>query len=296
MRYLLLIAWTAALWGQPAPPAETPVIENTGKPMNVKAGCTAEMINDLGLSCSADEPCPIFLEFSGIAAVADRIIVAGNLHTTTTTLESILLTSDNAGKTWVEAHPRISMGVLDHVQFFDFELGWINGHILQPTPKDAFFLISSDGGKTWRKRPVSGESMPGGVQQFWFDSRTHGLMLIERPPSDDGMRHELWESMTGGDSWSVRQVDSKPITVTRPAASPSGWRIHSDSKTQSHRIERQAGTKWEPVASFRVSAGECKPPPPAEEKETVVEPPVEVSQPVKPPPAKRPPTLKPRRD
>jgi hypothetical protein len=299
MRHLLLIGWTiAALQGQPAdaPAANPAALENLGKPMTVKAACTVEMVNDLGLSCSVDEPCAIYLELSDVSAVADRLVVSGNLHTSTTTLESILLSSDNGGKTWVEPHARIPMAVLDRVQFFDFELGWINGHILQPTPKDAFFLITSDGGKTWRKRPIMGESSPGAVQHFWFDSRTHGLMLIERPPSDDGMRHELWESMTGGDSWNVRQVDAKPIPVARPSASPPSWRIRSDSKTQAHRIERQAGARWESVASFSVSAGECKPAPPPATEVPAIEVPLEDSEPVKPAPPKRTPTLRPKRN
>jgi hypothetical protein len=298
MKFLLLIGWTlAVLQGQPAEPPATPaILENTGKPMTVRAACSLEMVTDLGLSCSAEEPCPIYLELSDLTAVGDRLVVSGNLHTSTTTLESVLLTSDNMGKTWVEGHARVPMAMLDRVQFFDFELGWVNGHILQPTPKDAFFLITSDGGKTWRKRPVSGESTPGAIQQFWFDSRTHGLMLIERPPSDDGMRHELWESMTSGDSWNVRQVDSKPIPVTRPAPAASPWRIHSDSKTQAHRIERQAGAKWEPVASFSVKAGECKPAPPSETEAPAANPAAETPETVKPRPSQRSPTLKPKRD
>lgn len=283
MRYLVLVATLAAvLYGQ--------------SPITLETRCTAQMIQDLGLTCSFDDPCPVHLELSDIHAVGDRLIVSGNLHTNSATLESILLASDDAGKTWAEPQARIPMAVLDHIQFHDFEIGWINGHILQAIPKDAFFLITSDGGKTWRKRPIFGESRPGAIELFWFDSRTHGLLLMERPHSDDGIKHELWESMTGGDSWDVRQVDSKPIPLSRPAATQA-WRIRSDAKTQSHRIERQTGPKWDAVASFRVTPGECKPAPPPPEpeppKETVAPEP-EPPPPAKPPPSKRPPTLKPK--
>lgn len=296
MRRLVLVAiLTTVLHGQ-SPPAP---IENTGKPITIEARCSAEIIQDLGASCSIEAPCPIHLELSDIKAVGDRLIVSGNLHTSSTTLESILLVSDTAGKTWVEAHPRIPMAVLDQIQFHDFEIGWINGHVLHAIPKDAFFLITSDGGKTWRKRSIFGESRPGAVELFWFDSRTHGLLLIERPPSEDGFKHELWESMTGGDSWNVRQVDSKPIPLSRPAVTGStgAWRIQPDARTQSHRIERQSGAKWEMVASFRVTPGECKPAPPPEPevpKESVA-PESEPAPPAKTPPAKKPPTLKPKR-
>jgi hypothetical protein len=267
MRCLIVALSVAVLHGQSTPA----VIQNTGKPMAIQVRCTAETIHELGLACSIEQPCPLYLDLSDIHAVGDRLVVAGNLHTSSTTLESILLASDDVGKTWFEAHPRIAMAILDHIQFYDFEIGWINGHLLQAIPRDAFFLITSDGGKTWRKRPIFGESRPGAIEHFWFDSRTRGQLLIERPFSEDGIKHELWESMTGGDSWNVRQVDSKPIPLSRPAT-PIAWRIRSDAKTQSHRIEREMGSKWAMVASFSINPGECKPPPPPEpepSKETV---------------------------
>jgi hypothetical protein len=293
MRYLIVALSAVVLYGQSTPA----VMQNAGKPIAVQARCTAEMIHDLGLPCSVDHPCPIHLDLSDIQAVGNRLVLAGNLHTSSTTLESILLTSDDTGKTWVEAHARIPMAILDHIQFYDFEAGWINGHLLQAIPRDAFFLLTSDGGKTWRRRPIFGESRPGAIEFFFFDSRTRGQLLIERPFAEDGIKHELWESQTGGESWNVRQVDSKPIPLTRPPRT-SAWRIRSDAKTQSHRIEREAGPKWEAVASFVITPGECKPPPPPPEadpsKETLAPEP-ESPPPPKPPPSKRSPTLKPKR-
>jgi hypothetical protein len=258
----------------------------------IETHCSAEMIQELGLTCSVDEPCPVFLELADIQAVGDRLVVSGNTHTGSTTLESILLMSDDGGKTWTEPHSRIRNAVLDHMQFYDFEAGWINGHLLHPLPREAFFLMTSDGGKTWRRRPIFGEARPGAVEQFWFDSRTHGLLLMELTAAEDGNKFELWESMTGGESWNVRQVNSKPIPFSRPEQT-SPLRIRSDAKTQAHRIERQNGAKWEVVGSFRVKAGECKPPPPPEvdpAKEVVEEPP-----PPAPAAPKKPPTLKPKR-
>jgi hypothetical protein len=131
------------------------------------------------------------------------------------------------------------------------------------------------------------------VEQFWFDTRTHGLLLIHQPHAEDGNRYGLWESMTSGDSWNVKQVDSKPIAFSRPEQTVA-WRIRADAKTQMHRIERQGGPKWETVASFRVKAGECKPPTPPPE----AEPPNEVKEEPpapRPPAAKKPPSLKPKR-
>lgn len=232
------------------------------RPNSVQAACTLETLSELGLDCSPEEPCPIFLELSSVEAVGDRLILAGNLHTGTATLESILLVSDDGGKTWAEAHARLPNAVLDRVQFQGFETGWINGHVLHPLPRDPFFLITSDGGKTWRKRPLSGETRAGAIEQYWFDSRTHGLLVMQNPQSAPGQRYELWESNTSGDSWNILQVGGEPAKLP-VAAEAVPYRIRADAAAKAHRIERQAGGKWETVAAFRVAAGECKPARPA---------------------------------
>src|SRR5687768_6224039 len=111
--FVLVVVSLARLWGQTA----------------VEPRCSVEMINELGLSCSIDEPCPVFLELADVQAVGDRLVLTGNLHTGTTTLESVLLVSDDAGKNWTEGHERIRNAVLDRIQFSDFETGWISGHL-----------------------------------------------------------------------------------------------------------------------------------------------------------------------
>ncbi|MBC7926068.1 MAG: hypothetical protein H7039_10475 [Bryobacteraceae bacterium] len=156
--------------------------------------------------------------------------------------------------------------MLDQIQFLDFEAGWINGHILQSSPKDAFFLLTTDGGKTWRRRAVTGESRTGAIDQFWFDSRTHGMLSLDRVrAAENKLRYEMWESQTGGEGWNVRQVDSKPITFTRPPRENS-VRVRTDSGARVHRLERRDGARWVSIAQFEVSAGECKPPPPPPEQ------------------------------
>jgi len=222
----------------------------------------------------------LYLEITDAEMVADRIILAGNVHTPSATLESLLLVSDDAGKTWTEAHARIAGAALTSIQFIDFEAGWISGHILQPDARDPFFLISSDGGKTWRKRAVYPEPKTGAIEHFRFDSRTSGTMSVDRGRAgENGLRHELWESLTGGDSWSIRQVDARPIPFPggdQPRTKP--LRIRADAGSKTYRIEKQDGAQWRPLASFAVALGQCKPvvpelkddePPPAPEPQVV---------------------------
>jgi len=262
------------------------------KPNRVEGRCTAEMVQNLSLPCSTDEPCPLFLEIAAAEAVSQRIVLSGTLHTGSHTVESLLLVSDDGGRTWAEATARIPSAVLDQIQFIDFETGWINGHILQTTPKDAFFLLTTDGGKTWRRRPVTSESRTGAVDRFWFDSKNHGMLALDRVrAAENGFRYELWESQTAGESWSVRQVDSKPVPF-QPPTREALLRIRTDSPSKTHRLERRENNRWVAVASFLTSAGECKPPQAEVDKaaEPPPEPPTQVEAPQ--PGPKKPPTLR----
>ncbi len=194
-------------------------------------------------------------------------------------MASILFASVDGGKTWVEPHERIRNAGLDQIQFFDFEVGWISGQTLLGTPKDPFLLITSDGGKTWRARPVFEESRAGMIEQFAFDSRTSGALVIDRVQAgESGARYELYESMTGGESWTIRQAGASPIRLKRlrPAAANTDWRLRADGGSKTYRVERQESGKWVTMATFPVRVGECKdveptlpeaPPPDAEKAE-----------------------------
>lgn len=236
--------------------AQTP-IENTGKPMHVPFECTEADSQAAGLSCSEEEPCAVYVELTNIEAVGNKLFLPGNLHTDTTTLFSILLASEDTGKTWTEPHPRIRFAGLDQIQFIDFQNGWISGANLQSAPRDPFFLLTTDGGKTWRQRPISEESRVAVIERFWFDSPRDGSMLMDARL--DLNRHELYETRTGGESWELRQASPSAIHVARAKeSSESGWRLRTDSSTKSYVIEKSEGQRWQKLASFLVQVGSCK--------------------------------------
>src|ERR1051325_5219221 len=96
----LVCGWLVAQ--EPAPPAApkpaaTAVLENSGKPLVVPFQCTAEDVQLAGLSCSEEEPCPMYLELAGVAGSRDRIVVAGNYHSAAVTIASALLSSEDGG-------------------------------------------------------------------------------------------------------------------------------------------------------------------------------------------------------
>lgn len=225
--------------------------------MHIPFECTEADTQASALSCSEDDPCPVYLELANIEAVGNKLFLPGNLHTPTTTIYSILLTTEDAGKTWIEPHSRIRFAGLDQIQFIDFQNGWISGANLQGAPRDPFLLLTTDGGKTWRQRSVYEDSRLGVIERFWFDSPKEGVMLVDARL--EATRHELYETRAGGESWSLRQASADPIRFPRTREpGPSGYRIRADAATNSYAVEKSEGERWQKVASFLVHVGSCK--------------------------------------
>jgi len=231
-------------------------LENTGKPMRVAYECKADDTQAAGLGCSEDDPCPVYLELANVEAVGNKIFLAGNLHTPTSTLYSVLIESEDAGANWEEPHPRARSSGLDQIQFIDFQNGWISGANLQGASRDPFLLITTDGGKTWRERPIFEESRVAAIERFWFDSPEHGTLLIDAR-LDNGKR-ELYETQTGGESWALQQTSGEPIRSAKERPSGLSWRLRADGSTHSYVIEKSETNHWRKVASFLVNIATCK--------------------------------------
>ncbi len=226
--------------------------------------CTEDDLQALGQDCTESEPCPVYLELSQLEAIGPHLFITGNLHTQSSTIASILLASADGGRTWTEPHERMRQSALDQIQFIDFEVGWIAGHKMFGLPKDPFLLTTLDGGKTWTVKPVFEESGPGTIEQFWFESKTAGTLLIDRmQASETGVRHERYETMTGGENWSLMEAKANVIQVKRPvaASAETGWRLRADGPSKSYRVEHQESGRWVGVATFAVRAGDCRPEP-----------------------------------
>jgi hypothetical protein len=279
---------SAGLWGltqDPAPPAAPPpppVLENTGKPILLPFQCTEEDIQKGGLSCTEEDPCPVYLELGAVDGSGSRVLAAGNLHTSAVTLYSVLLQSDDLGHTWREPHSRVRAAGLDHIQFLDAETGWVSGLVLSPLPQEPFLMVTQDAGKTWRQRPIlseSSENRLGSIQQFSFGAKNSGSLIVDRGQGSDGDRYELYESPDAGENWTIKESSTKPLRLRRPPPPPSSdWRVRADARTQAFHLEhRAAPDRWSSLAAFAIKVPPCKPPPPS----VVEEPP---ATPVPPPP------------
>jgi hypothetical protein len=274
MRAIVPVLLLAAVAGQEVtgpPRPERAALVNVGKPMRLEYHCGEEDLRAAGADCTAEHPCPVYLELAGVEGVGTKIFLTGNIHTSAVTLWSVLLASPDGGKSWTEPYERIPGAILEQIQFVDFETGWAGGQLVHPLPRDPFLLLTTDGGVTWRRRPVFDESRIASLERFWFDSRTRGNLWIDRTHSGETeSRYERYESLTGGESWMLREVSARPIAGARAEPRPSGWRIRADRATSAFQVEKHEGERWRPVASFQIALGECRPP-----EATPAEPPAE---------------------
>ena len=224
--------------------------------------CGDAEITEFGLECTVKDSCSIYLELAGIEEAGGRLFLSGNFHTGSATLWSLLLASDDEGRTWTEPHPRLRGAALDDIQFADAETGWVSGHIAGALPRDPFLLKTTDGGRTWRRVPVLEESGYGAIDAFRFENRTSGVLYLQRR-GEPRQRYQRWETQNGGDTWTLREAGPKPFPPLRPRQ--SGWRIRTDTRARMYFVERLNEKAWTAVARFPVRFGECQPAPePAE--------------------------------
>ena len=243
---------------EPAPASSPVLLQNTGKPITIPFQCSLDDIHFAGLACTEEDPCPVFLELSAADGAGGRVFAAGNIHTEAVTLYSVLLQSEDGGHSWAEPSARVRGATLDHIQLLEGS-GWISGQIAFPIAQDPFFLVTADNGATWQHHAIFSESGFGSILQFAFESRTSGTAILDMGPDNEGGRYARYESSDGGDSWAVKELNKKPITLKRPVAAASAWRVRADAALHAYRIEHRQGERWVSVADFAVKLPACKP-------------------------------------
>ncbi len=234
-----------------------PLIAAAQSPFKIPYECTPADVDAFGLNCSTEDPCPVFLELSAADSAGNRILLTGNLHTSDRTLFAVLLTSEDRGVTWTDGYERMRSAALEQIQFADLQNGWISGESLDPLARDPFLLITTDGGKVWRKKVIVEDAKYGTIAQFSFDSAMSGQLVIDASQGK-AIHQELYETNTGGESWELKQTGNKAIRLKPRPAAALNWRVRADAASGTYRLERGGGQAWEPVANFVIHIADCQ--------------------------------------
>lgn len=224
-------------------------------PVHVDYTCPAEDIESFGLTCSEDRPCPIFFEVSAVDSFGSHIFVAGDIHTATTTLYGVLMSTDDGGASWNESIARLRSTAFEQFQILG-DRGWLSGQRLEPLPKDPFFMITTDGGKNWRQRVLFEEGRFGAIAEFWFDSAQAGELIFDDSVGK-ATNQELYGTMTGGDSWEIKQTSTKTLHL-KPHTKDASWTITAPAGSKTYLIERNVNGAKQAFARFLIHIGDCK--------------------------------------
>jgi len=231
------------------------ILTNHREPMRVGYGCVEEDLQWAGMSCNED-PCPVFLELSAVAAKGRKILAAGNLHSASATLSSILLQSDDGGTTWKEQAARVRGDAIEQLQYLDSEHAWAAGETQYPLPRDPLVLTTTDGGASWHEHPIGEEGNAGSVLRLRFDSPEHGELIVDGGKTSENGRYLSFESETGGDTWKLSSRADRPPAP--PSADDPNWRIRTSRDGSAYQIENRGGDSWYSVASFLIETATCK--------------------------------------
>jgi photosystem II stability/assembly factor-like uncharacterized protein len=260
----ILLNSLALAWGLTQAQAQAPApLTYSGAPLKITFDCDPERLQELGLVCLEDEPCIVYTEFTAVQAEASRILLAGNLHTESATAASLLLMSEDGGATWTEPYARVRMGSLEQIQFASApnsanasQTGWVSGQIVQSLSRDPFFLVTKDGGKTWRRRSIYSEPTIATLEGFRFDGAQNGEAIL----STEG-HSQRWLTRNAGDTWQMSESSTTKMAAP-PAPTPDAtWRIRSDAKLKAHVVEHRQGQRFSAVSSFLIESARCAPMP-----------------------------------
>ena len=201
---------------------------------------------------------------------ADTAFLLGSYQFPAVTYRTILLRTDDAGRTWQEVHPGISDSTLYGIDFVSPKIGFVYGQWTTEGMGPPFFLYSEDGGLSWERVGGVEESGTPFVYAFDFTDEQHGIIklifhAVGLTPEQDH-RIETHETHDGGKTWAKtasKMISDDEETKIRDTMADDtlhlqdgvGWRIEEaggDAWTYGYWIARSMdnGSSWERVTRF----------------------------------------------
>src|ERR1019366_10676678 len=80
----------------------------------------------------------------------------------------------------------------------------------------------------WQQKPILEDTKYATIGQLHFDSASHGELVLD-VPQPKGIRQELYETQTGGESWELKQVANTRIQLKSRSADQNPLRIRTDA-------------------------------------------------------------------
>jgi hypothetical protein len=247
------------------PPEGTTIYE--GPVVTLSTVCDVDRLEYAGIRCSAERPCDLFLELVSIASEGDWMVLAGEVHTSAATYESVVLTSKDGGATWTESADRVAAGGIESISIVDAQTAFVAGQQGDTaTGEMPFLLVTDDGGKSWETRTVEtgGEKVEGLVVAFQADTTSHGYLTLEQLAAT-GDPYRLYETYNGGRSWSIRQIsaDKPQIPGPRLALRTEDWSVRPDSASGEFIVAKRSSSAlsgWADRGRFAGTVGACPEP------------------------------------
>ena len=236
---------------------EAQKIVYSGDPLLLPPPCDPALLEAAYLQCSDGAPCEISAEILGAARAGDRLWAFGDFRTSSATVASLLVVSEDGGETWTPPLEPIPGAALEAVEIEDADHGFLAGQReTGGATRQPFFAAMRDGGLYWQTWDVTaGQEERGGViADFRFDGPEHGYLILERLSTDDDP-FELYETYNGARSWSVRQISAEMPRMPGARRLPSvpDWRVEKQDGLYLIIEKNQS----EPTARFVEHVGSC---------------------------------------
>lgn len=193
---------------------------------------------------------------SAAGEIAKRLVVAGKFEGSDGSVVGMILTSGDAGLTWVEAGPASKGLVYRGVVASKDRLALV-GEAKRAGESWNPFLATTSDGVSFDKKPLRNYEQPGSINAIQIESPEWTALLFD-PTATGESRNKQFTSTDLGETWHLAEYGKagspKPLSTVDP-----DLRIENtmSASTLRHRREPRKGAR-DPLATFAAETGACE--------------------------------------